>query len=234
MTMSDLTIPVFLNRKLNPVSPATPEDRAAYAARTSKPVEAKEPDADAKAREEIEAERKEKARARIAKMKAKLTIKAVRSAAAKIPAEFLGWDARRCQLYDIRVQRERKLKAARARIALEQSTNPKETNMATKTKAKTAKPKAAKAKAKAAKPMSARAAVEEAAKRGKLPSPPDFSAETHKRWRPMLAEAVKFAKAGDVKSLKALDIKPYSSSPKALARYRDLCVIAIEAQRKAA
>ena len=39
------------------------------------------------------------------------------------------------------------------------------------------------------------------------------------------------AKAGDIEGLKAAVIKPYSSSPKAMAKYRDLAVIALEARR---
>jgi hypothetical protein len=41
------------------------------------------------------------------------------------------------------------------------------------------------------------------------------------------------AKAGDIEGLKAAVIKPYSSSPKAMAKYRDLAVIALEARRAA-
>jgi hypothetical protein len=40
---------------------------------------------------------------------------------------------------------------------------------------------------------------------------------------------VKLAEAGDVAALKTIEIKTYSSSPKAMARYRDLAVMAIEA-----
>jgi len=75
-----------------------------------------------------------------------------------------------------------------------------------------------------------RAAIEAAAREGKLPEPPDFSAETHKRFRNRLANVVELAKAGDLKGLRTLEINPVSSSPKAIARYRDLCVIALEAQ----
>ncbi|MDE2284724.1 MAG: hypothetical protein KGK33_08940 [Hyphomicrobiales bacterium] len=75
-----------------------------------------------------------------------------------------------------------------------------------------------------------RAAIEAAAREGKLPEPPDFSAETHKRFRNKLASVVDLAKAGNLKALRAFEINPVSSSPKAIARYRDLCVIALEAQ----
>ena len=75
-----------------------------------------------------------------------------------------------------------------------------------------------------------RAAIEAAALEGKLPEPPDFSAETHKRFRSKLASVVNLAKAGDLKGLRAFEINPVSSSPKAIARYRDLCIVALEAQ----
>jgi len=76
-----------------------------------------------------------------------------------------------------------------------------------------------------------RAAILEAAKAGTLPEPPDFSAKTHERFRPKLAKVVELAKAGDIKGLKAMEINPVSSSPKAMARYRDLCVIALESRK---
>ena len=38
------------------------------------------------------------------------------------------------------------------------------------------------------------------------------------------------AKAGDLKGLRKFEINRVSSSPKAIARYRDLCIIALEAQ----
>jgi hypothetical protein len=79
-----------------------------------------------------------------------------------------------------------------------------------------------------------RAAIEAAAREGKLPEPPDFSAETHKRFRNKLASVVELAKAGDLRGLRAFEINPVSSSPKAIARYRDLCIIALEARRQAA
>jgi hypothetical protein len=86
---------------------------------------------------------------------------------------------------------------------------------------------------KAALKLGKRAAIEAAAREGKLPAAPDFSAATHERFRPRLAEVVKLAKAGDVKGLKAFEINATSTSPKAIARYRDLCVIAIEAKTAA-
>jgi|HubBroStandDraft_6_1064221.scaffolds.fasta_scaffold149789_1 hypothetical protein len=78
-----------------------------------------------------------------------------------------------------------------------------------------------------------RAAVLADAQAGKLPPPPDFSAPTHARYRDAAKALVDMAKAGDIKGLKAVVIKPYSSSPKAMAKYRDLAVIALEARRAA-
>lgn len=87
--------------------------------------------------------------------------------------------------------------------------------------------------AKAAKPGSGRAfwaAAEEAASRGELPPEPDFSAPTHAPYRKKLQRMVVFAQLGDVASLRAVKINPTSTTPKALARWRDLAVRAIEAR----
>ena len=89
---------------------------------------------------------------------------------------------------------------------------------------------AGKPEAAVTRPLGKRAAIETAAREGKLPEPPDFSAETHKRFRNKLQGVVDLAKAGDLKGLRAFEINPVSSSPKAIARYRDLCVIALEAR----
>jgi hypothetical protein len=79
-------------------------------------------------------------------------------------------------------------------------------------------------------PQGKRAAVLVAAAGGKLPPPPDFSAPTHARYRDAAKALVDMAKAGDIEGLKAKVIPLYSSSPKAMAKYRDLAVIALEAQ----
>ena len=50
------------------------------------------------------------------------------------------------------------------------------------------------------------------------------------RFRAKLAQIVALAEAGDIPALQAFEINPISSSPKAMARYRDLCVIAINAR----
>jgi hypothetical protein len=72
-------------------------------------------------------------------------------------------------------------------------------------------------------------AMMEAARQGTLPAAPDFSAETHKRWRPKLATLTELVAARDLEGLRNFVIKPISTSPKALARYRDAAVAAIEA-----
>ncbi len=73
-------------------------------------------------------------------------------------------------------------------------------------------------------------ALEAEARAGKLPTAPDFSAATHARFRNKLARLVELAGAGDVAGLRAVEINPVSSSPRAMARYRDLCAMAIEAR----
>jgi hypothetical protein len=75
--------------------------------------------------------------------------------------------------------------------------------------------------------------LEAEAHKGHLPEPPDFSAPTHARFRNKLAMLIDLAGAGDIDALRAFEINPVSSSPKAMARYRDLCVIALEARAEA-
>lgn len=72
--------------------------------------------------------------------------------------------------------------------------------------------------------------IEAKARQGELPPPPDFSAPTHARFRAKLAALVELAGKADATGLRAIAINPVSSSPKALARYRDLVVLAIEAR----
>lgn len=85
--------------------------------------------------------------------------------------------------------------------------------------------------AKRERPLGKRAQIEADARAGKLPEPPDFSAETHKRFRNKLAAVIALANAGDLNGLRAFQINPVSSSPKAIARYRDLCIMALEARK---
>ena len=75
-----------------------------------------------------------------------------------------------------------------------------------------------------------RKAIIEQAQAGALPAGPDFSKPTHARFRAKLAKLVALAEAGDLEGLKAIQINPVSTSPKAMARYRDLAVMAIEAR----
>ena len=78
-----------------------------------------------------------------------------------------------------------------------------------------------------------RQAILDQAQSGVLPQAPDFSKPTHARFRAKLAQIVALAEAGDIAALQAFEINPVSSSPKAIARYRDLCVIALGIGRKA-
>ena len=83
-------------------------------------------------------------------------------------------------------------------------------------------------------PIGKRQAIRDLAQTGALPSAPDFSKPTHARFRAKLAQIVVLAEAGDIAALQTFEINPVSSSPKAMARYRDLCVIAIAARMGAA
>lgn len=75
-----------------------------------------------------------------------------------------------------------------------------------------------------------RKAIIEQAQAGALPAAPDFSKPTHARFRAKLAKLVALAEAGDIEGLKAIEINPVSTSPKAMARYRDLAIIALVAR----
>lgn len=75
-------------------------------------------------------------------------------------------------------------------------------------------------------------AATEAAAQGKLPTPPDFTANTHKYYRPKLAEVVKMAKAGDAKGLRAFKINGSSTSPTAIKKYVACALKAIAAKAK--
>jgi len=72
--------------------------------------------------------------------------------------------------------------------------------------------------------------LEAKARQSELPPPPDFSAPTHARFRSKLEGLIALAERGDAEALRAATINPVSSSPKALARYRDLCITALEAR----
>lgn len=75
-------------------------------------------------------------------------------------------------------------------------------------------------------------AATEAAAQGKLPAPPDFTANTHKYYRPKLAEVVKMAKGSDVKGLRAFKINGSSTSPTAIKKYVACALKALAAKAK--
>ncbi len=79
-----------------------------------------------------------------------------------------------------------------------------------------------------------RKAIVDLAQTGILPTAPNFSKPTHARFRAKLAQIVALAGAGDFAGLQAFEINLVSSSPKAMARYRYLCVIAITARASVA
>lgn len=81
-----------------------------------------------------------------------------------------------------------------------------------------------------AKPAGKRAQAAADAAAGKMPAAPDFSAPTHTRFRKKLDEIVALVKKADIDALRAFPINPVSSSPKAMDRYRNLAVAALEAK----
>jgi hypothetical protein len=83
-----------------------------------------------------------------------------------------------------------------------------------------------------AKPRGLAVAMMEAARRGVMPTPPDFTAETHKSYRPKLARLVEMAAAGDIAGLEAFPIKLGGSSRNAMDRYRKAAVVALHARSK--
>ena len=75
-----------------------------------------------------------------------------------------------------------------------------------------------------------REAAEADAREGNMPTAPDFSAPTHKAHRKLRDALVAAVARFDLAELGAFEPKPYSSSQKALGRYRDLAVLAITAR----
>ena len=73
------------------------------------------------------------------------------------------------------------------------------------------------------------------AQAGVLPAPPDFTAPSHARFRPKLAAVIALAEAGDVEGLRAYRHDGFmGSSMKAVIRYRDLAVVALDARARLA
>ena len=79
-------------------------------------------------------------------------------------------------------------------------------------------------------------AYEQARTDGTLATPPDFSAPTHKRFRSALDKVVEAAQSGDLETLRSLvgAVNPASSSPKAIKRYGDIAIAALERQAELA
>jgi hypothetical protein len=75
---------------------------------------------------------------------------------------------------------------------------------------------------------------EERAKTGIMPPAPDFSADTHTRYRPALAEVVSMAKDKNIPGLKKFKWDGFAgSSVKSVLRYRDLCMVALTEKHSA-
>lgn len=103
-------IPDFLDRKKNPLEPATVEERREYASRTptlSAPVKVSLFD-------ENREEKKQKSRERIKRMKTRIASKV--SLVGSIPDQYLRWDSRRCRFYDAR-EKERTTMTMAKKIA---------------------------------------------------------------------------------------------------------------------
>lgn len=66
------------------------------------------------------------------------------------------------------------------------------------------------------------------ANEGKIPAPLDLTAPTRQYLQKRHEEIRAAAREGNVKGLKAMEITESNSNYKALARYRDLCVTAIQ------
>jgi len=116
-------------------------------------------------------------------------------------------------------------------------------------KAEKAEIKAVKAAAKAANPKSGKTekaapkrkptdrarydwnGAREAAATGTIPAAPDFSANTHRCYRPLLAEVEKLVKAKDLAGLQAYRVKGSSTSPAAVKRYREIALVALKAKK---
>lgn len=72
----------------------------------------------------------------------------------------------------------------------------------------------------------------ERAEKGTIPACPDFSANTHKSYRPALAEVYALVKAGDLAGLQAYRVKGSSTSPNAIKKFREIALIALKAKKK--
>jgi len=78
-----------------------------------------------------------------------------------------------------------------------------------------------------------RQAILDQVQTGALQQAQDFSKPTHARIRARLAQIVALAEVGAIAVLHAFEINPVFFSPKAMARYRDLCVTALTPRAQA-
>lgn len=86
------------------------------------------------------------------------------------------------------------------------------------------------ARAKKAKSLGKRAQVEVDAAAGKLPPLPSFGGQDKARYAKQVEELSALTAKKDIKGLNALEIPTYSSCRRAMAKYRDLAVLALQAQ----
>jgi hypothetical protein len=70
----------------------------------------------------------------------------------------------------------------------------------------------------------------EVAKQGIMPQVPDFSANTHKPWRKKLDQVIAMVNEHDLDGLRAFTVNAVSTSPRAILRYRDCALAALEAR----
>jgi hypothetical protein len=85
-----------------------------------------------------------------------------------------------------------------------------------------------------AKPLGIRAQSDADAASGNMPPKLAFTHAGNARYQKKVDALNAAAARGDVKALNAVEIEPYSSSPKRMIRWRDLAIIAIRAKAKAA
>lgn len=143
----------------------------------------------------------------------------------------------------VALRNQKAMAAADVKVAAEKETDmSRKTQATTKSKARTKIESKAKTSGNSDRARYDWAGAEEKAKEGVMPKAPDFSAETHKRFRPLLAEVAKAATTANkgcsdaadiaqrIKTLKAIKVNPISTSPKAIDRFRKLCLIALAAK----
>jgi hypothetical protein len=68
---------------------------------------------------------------------------------------------------------------------------------------------------------------------GKMPTPPDFTAEPHAAYRKKLEQVIAWAEAGNLEALRNFNMRMNSSSTIPLGRYVHCAILALEAQTHA-